>query len=112
MHRGEIFLVKLGQTQGSEICKTRPCIVLTPNEVVDIYPVCQVVPLTTTEKRNYPMRVKVEKDEVNNLIKDSYAAIDQLVTISKKRIAGHAIGKLNVDKEKEILETIQSYFAY
>lgn len=76
----EIVLVNLNPTKGGEIKKTRPCLVISPNELNRNLRTVIVAPMTTTIK-NYPTRVSVKH---NN--KEGAAAIDQIRTIDKSRI--------------------------
>jgi mRNA interferase MazF len=76
----KIVLVNLDPTKGSEIKKTRPCLVISPNEMNRHLRTVIVAPLTTSEK-NYPSRIKI----VHNKRKGS-VALDQIRTIDKGRI--------------------------
>ena len=76
----EIVLVNLDPTIGSEIKKTRPCVVISPNEMNKYLDTVVVAPMTSQSK-NYPTRIKVEH---NN--KTGWIVIDQILTIDKQRI--------------------------
>ncbi|MDW7691448.1 type II toxin-antitoxin system PemK/MazF family toxin [Flammeovirgaceae bacterium SG7u.111] len=76
----EIVLVNLDPTVGSEIKKTRPCVVISPNEMNKHLKTVVVAPMTTKNK-NYPTRV-----EVKHKNQKGWAAIDQIRTIDKQRI--------------------------
>ncbi|MBL0708310.1 MAG: type II toxin-antitoxin system PemK/MazF family toxin [Sulfurimonas sp.] len=78
----EVILVDLNPTVGSEIQKTRPCLIISPNEMN--YTNLIVAPMTSTNK-DYPTRVKLSSD--------SYVVLDQIRTISTKRI----IKKLDIE---------------
>ncbi len=56
--RDEVWLVSLDPTQGSEIQKTRPCLVISPNEANEYLRTVIIAPMTTTE-RSYPTRVSI-----------------------------------------------------
>src|SRR5690606_7221408 len=75
-----IVLVNLDPTVGSEIKKTRPCVILSPNEMNKYLNTIVVAPMTTNLKR-YPTRIQV----VHNL-KKGMIAIDQIRTVDRKRI--------------------------
>jgi mRNA interferase MazF len=75
-----IVLVNLDPTIGSEIIKTRPCVILSPNEINKFLKTIVIAPITTNLKQ-YPTRVKVKHNEKNGMI-----AIDQIRTIDKTRI--------------------------
>ncbi|MCH8556073.1 MAG: type II toxin-antitoxin system PemK/MazF family toxin [Schleiferiaceae bacterium] len=75
-----IVLVNLDPTIGSEIKKTRPCVILSPNEINKFLKTIVVAPMTTNLKK-YPTRVSVTHNEKKGMI-----AIDQIRTIDKTRI--------------------------
>lgn len=76
----KIVLVNLDPTIGSEIKKTRPCVVISPNEMNKYLDTVVVAPMTSQSK-TYPTRIKVEH---NN--KTGWVVIDQIRTIDKQRI--------------------------
>lgn len=90
----QIVLVNLDPTLGSEIQKTRPCVIVSPNEINDNLRTVVIAPLTSTS-RKYPTRVKVRHNS-----QEAWVVIDQIRTINKIRI----IKKLGTLTEKEILE--------
>ncbi|AUS06840.1 type II toxin-antitoxin system PemK/MazF family toxin [Tamlana sp. s12] len=75
-----IVLVNLDPTIGSEIKKTRPCVIISPNEINKFLRTIVVAPMTTNLK-NYPTRIKVKHSGKKGMI-----AIDQIRTIDKSRI--------------------------
>jgi mRNA interferase MazF len=76
----DLYLVNLDPTVGSEIRKTRPCLVLSPDEMNDSLRTVQVAPLTTT-LRKYPWRVAITFQG-----KDGMVALDQIRTVDKGRL--------------------------
>jgi len=76
----EMVIVNLDPTIGSEIKKTRPCVILSPNEMNEYLKTIVIAPLTSKSK-DYPTRVKIE---VNG--KESWIAVDQIRTIDRRRI--------------------------
>lgn len=76
----QIVLVNLDPTVGSEIQKTRPCVILSPNEMNDNLKTITIAPMTSTS-RKYPTRVKIKH---NN--REGWIVIDQIRTIDKTRI--------------------------
>ena len=90
----EIVLVNLDPTIGSEIKKTRPCVVISPNEMNKYLNTIVIAPMTSTSK-SYPTRI-----EINSNNKKGWIVIDQIRTVDRKRIS-KVFGKLS---EKEILE--------
>ena len=98
----DIILVNLNPTKGSEIKKTRPCLVISPNEMNKYLKTVVVAPMTTAEKK-YPTRVIVNHND-----KIGAVAIDQIRTIDKSRVIKSLgkISKVEIDQCKEvILET-------
>ena len=91
----QIILVNLDPTVGSEIKKTRPCVVISPNEMNKYLNTVIIAPMTSASS-NYPTRVKVDH---NN--KEGWVVIDQIRTIDKRRI----IKILDQLTDKEIAET-------
>ena len=75
-----IVLVNLDPTIGSEIKKTRPCVILSPNEINKFLKTIVVAPMTTNIKK-YPTRVSVKHNGKKGMM-----AIDQIRTIDKTRI--------------------------
>jgi len=75
-----IVLVNLDPTIGSEIKKTRPCVIISPNEINKFLRTIIVAPMTTNSK-NYPTRIRVKHNGKKGMI-----AIDQIRTIDKSRI--------------------------
>ena len=75
-----IILVNLDPTIGSEIKKTRPCVIVSPNQLNKYLKTIVVAPMTTNLKK-YPTRIQVEHNSTKGMI-----AIDQIRTIDKSRI--------------------------
>ena len=94
-----IVLVNLDPTIGSEIKKTRPCVIISPNEINKFLRTIIVVPMTTNLK-NYPTRIKVKHNEKKGMI-----AIDQIRTIDKSRILKKfdQLSKSEIQKCKDII---------
>lgn len=90
----DIVLVNLDPTVGAEIKKTRPCVVISPNEMNQSISTIIIAPMTTS-KRVYPTRVKIKHDN-----KNGYVVLDQIRTIDRKRI----IKKYESLKPKEVLQ--------
>ena len=75
-----IVLVNLDPTVGSEIKKTRPCVVISPDEMNRHLKTIVLAPMTTSLKK-YPTRVPVQHDGKNGMI-----AIDQIRTVDRLRV--------------------------
>lgn len=99
--RFDIYWVDLDPTKGSEIQKTRPCIIVSPDEMNEVLKTIIVVPLTSTII-DWPFRTTILVSS-----KKSSAACDQIRTISKERLRGR-IGAITDTEKETILEILQS----
>ncbi len=76
----DVIVVNLDPTVGSEIKKTRPCIIISPNEMNRYLNTLVIAPITSASK-NYPTRVEIVlKSQI------SQVALDQIRTIDKQRV--------------------------
>jgi mRNA interferase MazF len=82
LRRGEVWWVRLDPTVGSEIAKTRPCLIVTTNVLNDRRRTAVVVPLSTSPDANPPLMVPVVCAG-----RRSVAVIDQIRAVSKDRFA-------------------------
>jgi len=94
-----IVLVNLDPTIGSEIKKTRPCVIVSPNEINKYLNTIVVAPMTTNLKK-YPTRIQVKHNNKKGMV-----AIDQIRTIDKSRIIKKfdQLTKSEIQKCKEII---------
>ena len=102
--RGEIWLVNLDPTVGSEIQKTRPCVVISPAELHDHLRTVIVAPMTST-LRPYPSRIPLTFQR-----KQGQIALDQIRTVDKSRLV-KKLGSVQADTARHIAETLQEMFA-
>lgn len=95
-----IVLVNLDPTRGSEIRKTRPCLVISPDEMNQYLRTVIVAPMTTAE-RPYPTRVSITHNK-----KKGAAAIDQIRTVDKVRIVKvlGSISQKEIERCKSIIK--------
>jgi mRNA interferase MazF len=91
----QIVLVNLDPTVGSEIKKTRPCVIVSPDEMNKYLRTIIVAPMTTTSRR-YPTRIEVKRKN-----KTGWIVIDQIRTIDKQRV----VKILDSLSNKEVIET-------
>jgi len=98
-----IVLVNLDPTLGSEIKKTRPCVIVSPDEMNKYLNTIVIAPMTTNMKR-YPTRISVEHDGKKGMI-----VIDQIRTVDKVRIM-KILGKLTTSEIKKYKEVIKETF--
>ena len=95
-----IILVNLDPTIGSEIKKTRPCVIISPNEINRFLNTIVVAPMTTNLKK-YPTRIQVKHNNKKGMV-----AIDQIRTIDKSRIIKKfdRLTKSEIQKCKDIIK--------
>jgi mRNA interferase MazF len=99
----QIILVNLDPTLGSEIKKTRPCVIVSPNEINDNLRTVIIAPMTSSS-RKYPTRVKVKHNS-----QESWIVIDQIRTIDKIRII-KMLGLLTEKEKHECKRVIRETF--
>jgi mRNA interferase MazF len=99
----DIVLVNLDPTIGSEMKKTRPCVVLSPNEMNKYLQTIVVAPITSISK-TYPTRV-----EIGHLTTKGWTAIDQIRTIDRIRITKR-IDNLTDKEIKQVKNVIRETF--
>ena len=94
----QLIIVNLDPTIGSEIKKTRRCVIISPNEMNANLSTIVIAPITSN-LRDYPTRVKVQLNSTESRI-----VVDQIRTIDKQRIV-KKIGHLSKN-EKEVLKNV------
>ena len=95
----EVFLIDLDPTRGHEIQKTRPCLVVSPNEMNRTIGTVIVAPMTT-KSRDYPTRVSLRFQR-----KQGWIVLDQIRTVDKARLV-KKLGRIanpEIERVKEIL---------
>ena len=102
--RFEVYLVRMDPTEGHEIRKTRPGLVITPDEMNRHLATVIVAPLTT-RTREYPMRVSLHFGG-----KDGQVALDQVRAVDKRRLVKR-LGKVDSVTASEVLEVLARMFA-
>ena len=102
--RGEVWLINLDPTVGSEIQKTRPCVVISPPELHDHLRTVIVAPMTT-KSRPAPSRISVLFSQKKGLI-----LLDQIRTIDKTRLV-KKLGAIPANTLSVTLRTLQEVFA-
>lgn len=99
----QIILVNLDPTIGSEIKKTIPCVIISPDEMNRHLRTVVIAPMTTISK-NYPSWVEIKHDNKIGLI-----VLDQIRTIYKQRILKD-LGKLSKPEIKEVKSILKETF--
>ena len=98
-----IVIVNLDPTNGSENKKTRPCVVISPNEMNHNLRTIVIAPITTA-KKDYPTRIKIDNDDGNGMV-----VIDQIRTIDIQRIL-KVIGMITTHEVKEVKRIIEETY--
>jgi mRNA interferase MazF len=104
LRRFDVHLVSLDPTTGSEIRKTRPCVVISPDEANEALNTVVVAPMTST-LRNYPTRVRLRFHGNNGEI-----AVDQLRALDKRRLV-RRLGTISQDTRRKLTATLLEFFA-
>lgn len=102
--RGDVFLVSLNPIQGREIQKTRPCLIVSPDELNAHMGTFIVAPMTTGA-HVYPFRVPCRFGG-----KDGHVVIDQLRTVDRQRLV-KKIGSVEGKTMSSVLDVLQAMFA-
>ena len=102
--RFEVHLVNLDPTIGSEIKKTRPCVIVSPDEMNWYISTVIVAPMTTQGKV-YPTRIKCKFEGKTGLV-----VLDQLRTVDKRRLVKR-LGQIDKKTKQEIIEKLAEMFA-
>jgi len=99
----QILLVNLDPTIGSEIKKTRPCVVISPNEMNKYLRTVVIAPMTTSSKK-YPTRIAVRHND-----KKGWVVLDQIRTIDKQRII-KVMGSLTTSEIRELKSILRETY--
>ena len=102
--RFAVYLVGLDPTQGHEIKKTRPCVIISPDEMNRHIGTVIVAPMTT-KGRNYPTRIAITFKR-----KKGQIVLDQIRTVDKARLVKH-LGKIDAKTATRVLAVLQEMFA-
>lgn len=96
----EVYWIELDPTKGSEINKTRPCLVISPNEMNHNINTIIIAPITSKSK-NYPTRVKIKIEE-----KKCWVVLDQIRCVDKTRLV-KLIGSLGMNSISVVKKVIR-----
>ena len=103
-NRFNVFLISLDPTRGSEIRKTRPCLIISPDEMNDNIRTVIVAPMTT-KGRPYPSRVTCTFEG-----KRGQVVLDQIRTVDKTRLV-RRLGTISASVQRKVLDALQEMFA-
>jgi mRNA interferase MazF len=104
VERFDVFLVSLDPTIGSEIQKTRPCAIVSPDEMNGNIATVIVAPMTT-RGQNYPTRIACHFEG-----KEGQVVLDQLRTVDKTRLV-RKLGRLSESEQEAVLMGLAELFA-
>lgn len=104
IRRGEVYLVELNPTRGREIRKTRPCVVVSPNEL-NAHMGTFIIASLTTGSHPYPFRIACRFAG-----KDGHLVLDQLRTVDRKRLVKR-LGALTAPTLGKALGVLQEMFS-
>jgi mRNA interferase MazF len=102
--RFDVYLVNLDPTVGAEIQKTRPCLIISPDEMNDYIQTVIVAPMTT-KTRTYPSRVATQFEG-----KDAQIILDQIRTVDKRRLVKY-LGRISTTAQRDVFAVLAELFA-
>jgi len=105
VNRFDVFLVNLDPTIGSEIQKTRPCLIISPDEMNRNIRTVIIAPMTSAQK-DYPTRVSCTFRE-----KQGQIVLDQIRTVDKERLI-KKLGTIDSKAQLDTISILQRLFAY
>ena len=105
VNRFDVYLINLDPTVGYEIQKTRPCLIISPDEMNRHIRTIIVAPMTSAGK-DYPTRVKCRFKK-----KKGQIVLDQIRTIDKSRLI-KKLGKIDSETQIEVISVLQRLFAF
>lgn len=104
LRRGEVHLVRLDPTLGGEIRKTRPCLIVSPDELNQHLRTAVIAPMTTGGQA-YPWRIACRFQQ-----RAGFVALDQLRTVDRHRLVKR-LGRVAPSAVTAVLEGLQEMFA-
>jgi len=102
--RFEVYLVNLDPTIGREIRRTRPCLIISPNEMNEFISTVIVAPMTS-RRRKYPSRMQCKFKG-----KEGEVVLDQIRAVDKRRLAKR-LGTISKRTQSEVLYTLAEIFS-
>jgi mRNA interferase MazF len=102
--RYDVYLINLDPTIGHEIKKSRPCLVISPDELNQYISTVIVAPMTT-KGRNYPTRIScIFQEKKGQIILDQIRVVDKIRLIKR-------LGKIDTEIQKEVTSTLLELFS-
>jgi mRNA interferase MazF len=105
VRRFDVYLINLDPTVGSQIKKTRPCLIISPDEMNRHIRTVIVAPMTSAGK-DYPTRVPCKFKK-----KKGQIVLDQIRKLDKSRLL-KKLGTIDSKAQLEVISTLQRLFAY
>jgi len=105
VNRFDVYLINLDPTVGSEIHKTRPCLIISPDEMNRHIRTVIIAPMTSAGK-DYPTRISCKFKK-----KKGQIVLDQIRTIDKTRLI-KKLGSINPETQLEVVSVLQRLFAF
>ena len=105
VNRFDVYLITLDPTVGSETRKTRPCLILSPDEMNRHIRIVIVAPMTTASK-DYPTRISCKfKKKKGQIVLDQIRAVDKTRLIKK-------LAYINPETQREVISVLHRLFAF
>ena len=104
INRFDVYRIELDPTQGSEISKTRPCLVVSPDEMNRWIRTVIIAPMTT-KGQAYPTRVACDFQG-----KEGQVVLDQIRTVDKSRLT-RRLGRLDKATASQVLAILRDMFS-
>ncbi|MCD6397909.1 MAG: type II toxin-antitoxin system PemK/MazF family toxin [Spirochaetaceae bacterium] len=96
----DVLLINLDPTIGHEIKKTRPCLIISPNEMNEAIQTIIIAPMTT-KSYSYPTRIPIRSNK-----KKGWVVLDQIRTVDRKRLI-KKLGKIRAQEIQQVKSAIQ-----
>ena len=105
MKRFEVYLINLDPTVGKKIKKTRPCLIISPDEMNEYISTVIVAPMTT-RIRNYPSRITCNfKGTKGQIVLDQIRTVDKIRLIKK-------LGVIDDQSQNSVIQILQEMFSF
>ena len=105
MKRFEVYLINLDPTVGKEIKKTRPCLIISPDEMNEYISTVILAPMTT-RIRNYPSRITCNfKGTKGQIVLDQIRTVDKIRLIKK-------LGVIDDQSQNSVIQILQEMFSF
>jgi len=105
MKRFEVYLINLDPTVGKEVKKTRPCLIISPDEMNEHISTVIIAPMTS-RVRNYPSRITCVFQG-----KKGQIVLDQIRTVDKNRLV-KKLGAIDAQSQYEVIKILQEMFSF